>query len=194
MSIPNLGLSNRKEENLPPEKLSQKRRSWQTWKQQFDKKSPVTKVVRQCSGSIKENEKPWVCIDFTYLDKAFPKDSFPLQTINIRVNVIAWHDMLSFLDAYSGCNQILMHEDEQENTSFMTEKEIYCCKVTSFRLKNARATYQRLVNKMLKYGSAKLWRCILTKYWSNMFELKTIWSIWNRLSTLSKCTWWNWPK
>ena len=52
------------------------------------------------------------------------------------------------MDAFSGYNQILMDEDDQKKTSFITNQGLYCYKVMPFGLKNARATYQRLVNRM----------------------------------------------
>ena len=96
----------------------------------------------------KKNRKWCVCIDFTDLNKVCPKDSFPLPYIYMLVDATAGHEMLSFMDAFSGYNQILMHPDDQEKTSFITERGIFCYKVMPFGLKNAGATYQRLVNKM----------------------------------------------
>ncbi|KAL5847401.1 hypothetical protein ACOSQ3_010925 [Xanthoceras sorbifolium] len=96
----------------------------------------------------KKNGKWRVCIDFTDLNKACPKDSFPLPHIDMMVDATAGHELLSFMDAFSGYNQILMHPDDQEKTSFITERVIFCYKVMPFGLKNAEATYQRLVNKM----------------------------------------------
>jgi len=55
---------------------------------------------------------------------------------------------LSFMDAFSGYNQILMRPDDQEKTAFITDRGTYCFKVMPFGLKNAGATYQRLVNRM----------------------------------------------
>ena len=52
------------------------------------------------------------------------------------------------MDAYSGYNQIPMNPADEEHTSFITDKGLYCYKVMPFGLKNAGATYQRLVNKM----------------------------------------------
>ena len=52
------------------------------------------------------------------------------------------------MDAFSGYNQIRMHEDDQEKTSFVTSQCLFCYKVMPFGLKNAGATYQRLMNKM----------------------------------------------
>ena len=89
-----------------------------------------------------------MCIDFTDLNKACPKDSFPLPHIDMLVDAMAGHELLSFMDAFSGYNQILMHPDDQEKTAFITERGIFCYKVMPIGLKNAGATYQRLVNKM----------------------------------------------
>ena len=50
------------------------------------------------------------------------------------------------MDAFSGYNQIKMDEEDQEKTSFATNQGLFCYKVMPFRLKNAKATYQRLVN------------------------------------------------
>ena len=55
---------------------------------------------------------------------------------------------MSFLDAYSGYNQIQMNKEDRIHTAFVTERGIYCYKVMPFGLKNAGATYQRLINKM----------------------------------------------
>ena len=96
----------------------------------------------------KKNGKWRVCIDFTDLSKVCPKDSFSLPHIDRLVEATARHELHSFMDAFSGYNQILMNPDDKEKTSFITERGTYCCKVMSFGLKNAVATYQRLVNKM----------------------------------------------
>ena len=96
----------------------------------------------------KKNGKWRICIDFTDLNKACPKDSFPLPHIDMLVDATAGHELLSFMDAFSGYNQILMHPDDQEKTSFITERGTFRYKVIPFGLKNAGATYQRLVNQM----------------------------------------------
>ena len=64
------------------------------------------------------------------------------------MDATAGHQLMSFMDAYSGYNQILMHPEDKEKTSFMTSRGIYCYKVMPFGLKNAGSTYQRLVNMM----------------------------------------------
>lgn len=84
------------------------------------------------------------------LNKACPKDPFPLSHIDAIIDAIASHEMLTFMDAFSGYNQILMHLEDQEKTSFITDRGIYCYKVMPFGLKKAGTTYQRLVNKMFE--------------------------------------------
>jgi len=96
----------------------------------------------------KKNGKWRVCIDFTDLNKACPKDSFPLPHIDRLVEATAGNELLSFMDAFSGYNQILMHQNDREKTVFITDQGTYCYKVMPFGLKNAGATYPRLVNQM----------------------------------------------
>ena len=60
------------------------------------------------------------------------------------------HDLLSFMDAFLGYNQIRMDPSDQEKTSFVTGQGTYCYQLMPFGLKNAEATYQRLVNKMFQ--------------------------------------------
>ncbi|KAF5445094.1 hypothetical protein F2P56_034172 [Juglans regia] len=98
----------------------------------------------------KANGKWRICVDFINLNKACPKDSFPLPCIDVIVDPMAGHRMLSFMDAYSGYNQIRMHVSNEEKNSFITDRGLYCYRVMPFGLKNAGATYQRLVNRMFK--------------------------------------------
>ena len=67
----------------------------------------------------KANEKWRLCINFTDMNRACPKDSFPLSRINLIVDATAGHELLSFMDAFSGYNQIRLDPDDQENTSFV---------------------------------------------------------------------------
>ena len=98
----------------------------------------------------KANGKWRLCIDFTDINKACPKDSFPLPRIDLIVDATAGHELLSFMDAFSGYNQISMDPDDQEKTSFVIVQGTYCYRVMPFGLKNAGATYQRLVNWMFQ--------------------------------------------
>ncbi|KAI5322547.1 hypothetical protein L3X38_031619 [Prunus dulcis] len=99
-------------------------------------------MVRNATGGWR------MCQDYTDLNKACPKDSFPLPQIDQLVDATAGHEPLSFMDAYSGYNQIFMHPSDSEHTAFITDNGLYCYNVMSFGLKNAGATYQRLVNRI----------------------------------------------
>ncbi|XP_026420211.1 uncharacterized protein LOC113316206 [Papaver somniferum] len=98
----------------------------------------------------KKNGKIRVCIDFTNFNKACPSDPYLLPRIPDLVDATSGYERLSFMDGYSGYNQIPLHKDDQEHTAFVTDKGVYCCVVMPFGLKNARGTYQRLVNEMFK--------------------------------------------
>ena len=98
----------------------------------------------------KANGKWRLCIDFTDVNRAFPKDSFPPPRIDLIVDATAGHELLSFMDAFSGYNQTSMDPEDQEKTLFVTGQGTYCYQVMPFGLKNAGITYQRLVNRMFQ--------------------------------------------
>ena len=89
----------------------------------------------------KANGKWRMCVDFTDLNQACPKDSFPLPRIDQLVDSTVGHKLLTFMDAFSRYNQIPMAEEDQEKTVFITSQGLYCYKVMPFGLKNAGATY-----------------------------------------------------
>ncbi|XP_071901074.1 uncharacterized protein [Coffea arabica] len=98
----------------------------------------------------KEDQSWWMCVDFTDLNKACPKDCFPLPRIDRLVDATVGFDVLCFLDTFKGYHQIEMAEEDREKTSFITEEGTYCYRTMPFGLKNAGATYQRLVNKLFQ--------------------------------------------
>ena len=100
---------------------------------------------------VPKKEGKWrVCVDYTNLNGACPKDSFPLPRIDQIVDATSGHETLSFLDAFSGYHQIPMAPGDEEKTAFITPHGLYCYKVMPFGLKNARATHQRLMIKIFK--------------------------------------------
>ena len=90
-----------------------------------------------------------MCVDYQDLNKASPKDDFPLPHIDILVDNTANHALLSFMDGYARYNQILMAEEDMEKTTFITPWGTYCYTVMPFGLKNAGATYQRAATALL---------------------------------------------
>ena len=98
---------------------------------------------------VKKASSKWcICVNYTDLNKACPKDSYPSQRIDQLVDATSGYTLLSFMDAFSGYNQIRMVPEDEESMSFITDRGMYCYKVMPFGLKNAAATYQRLVNKV----------------------------------------------
>ena len=96
-------------------------------------------VVRKANGKWR------LCIDYTDINKACPKDPLPLPRINQIVDSTAGCDLLSFLDAYSGYHQIFMTREDEEKTSFITPCGTYCFVRMPFGLKSARSTFARVV-------------------------------------------------
>ena len=98
----------------------------------------------------KANGKWRMCIDFKKLNKVCPKDSYPLPRIDQLVDATSGHELLTFIDAFSGYNQIKMAPKDEKQIAFITDRGLFCYRVMPFGLKNAGVTYQRLVNKIFK--------------------------------------------
>ena len=100
---------------------------------------------------VKKKSGKWrVCVDFTDLNKACPKDPFPMPKIDQLVDVTVGHPRMSFLDAFQGYYQIPLALDDQEKTTFVTPIRNYHYKVMPFGLKNAGSTYQRMMSRMFE--------------------------------------------
>lgn len=100
---------------------------------------------------VKKSNGKWrICTHYTDLNKACTKDSYPLPIIDQLVDGASGYQILSLIDAYSGYNQIRMHAPDVEKTTFMSNRVNYCYKVMPFGLKNAGATYQRLMDKVFE--------------------------------------------
>ncbi|GJQ94237.1 reverse transcriptase domain-containing protein [Tanacetum coccineum] len=97
---------------------------------------------------VKKHDDSWrMCVDFKDLNKACPKDGYPLPEIDWKVESLCGYPFKCFMDAYKGYHQIKMAKEDEEKTSFITSQGIFCYSKMPFGLKNAEATYQRLVNK-----------------------------------------------
>ncbi|GKV45535.1 hypothetical protein SLEP1_g52605 [Rubroshorea leprosula] len=103
----------------------------------------------------KPNGKWRMCIDFTNLNDACPKDPHPLPNVEKLVERAAGHERMSFLDASSGYHQVQLLLDDQEKTAFYAGDAIYCYVMMPFGLKNAGATYQKLVQIIFKLQIGK---------------------------------------
>ena len=115
----------------------------------FIKVSEYSDWVANIVPVPKKDGRIRVCVDFRDLNKASPKDDFPLPHIDILVDNTADHALLSFMDGYAGYNQIKMAEEDMHKTAFITQWGTYCYTVMPFGLINAGATYQRTATTLL---------------------------------------------
>ena len=98
----------------------------------------------------KKGGKWRVCVDYTNLNEACPKDNFPLLRIDQVMDATTGHGILSFLEAFLGYHQISMHPHDVEKTTFITLHRLYRYNKMAFGLKNAGVTYQRMVSKIFR--------------------------------------------
>nr|GEY13508.1 reverse transcriptase domain-containing protein [Tanacetum cinerariifolium] len=84
---------------------------------------------------------------FKDLNKACPKDGYPLSEIDWKVESLCGFPFKCFLDAYKGYHQIQMAKEDEEKTAFITSQGIFCYMKMPFGLRNVGATYQHLVDK-----------------------------------------------
>ncbi|GJU50316.1 reverse transcriptase domain-containing protein [Tanacetum coccineum] len=97
---------------------------------------------------VKKNDNSWrMCVDFKDINKACPKDGYPLPEIDWKVESLCGFPFKCFLDAYKGYHQIQMAEEDEEKIAFITNQGIFCYTKMPFGLRNVGATYQRLVDK-----------------------------------------------
>ena len=101
-------------------------------------------------GVKKKNGKFRVCVDFTDLNRACPKDPFPMPKINQLVDATYGHPRMSFLDAFQGYHQIALAPEDQGKTAFISPDANYHYTVMPFELKNAGATYQQMMTRMFQ--------------------------------------------
>eukprot|EP00253_Pinus_taeda_P018495 PITA_18495 len=100
--------------------------------------------VRKKNGDIR------ICIDFRNLNKASQKDNFPLPTMEQILHSVAGSKLMSFLDGFSGYNQVLVHPDDRLKATFRTKWGTYAYQKMPFGLINAGATFQRAMDIAFK--------------------------------------------
>ncbi|KAD0423211.1 hypothetical protein E3N88_44289 [Mikania micrantha] len=133
-----------------------------------ERREAVVKEVRKLveAGILRETkDQTWVanpmmvqksygtwrmCIDYKDLNKACPKDNYPLPEIDLKVDSLSEFPVKCFLDAYKGYYQVQMAEEEENKTAFHTDIGIICYKKMPFGLKNAGAIYQRMMDMVFK--------------------------------------------
>ena len=125
------------------------RASHQAAKGRIHQTHKPSQVDSQCRAMPKKDGKVRMCADFRDLNKACPKDDFPLPHIDVLVDNIAESALMSFMNGFTGYNQIKMALKYMTKTTFITEWELYCYTVMSFGLKNAGKTYQRMATALL---------------------------------------------
>ena len=109
---------------------------------QFPKWVANPVLVKKEGGALR------MCVDFKDLNRACPKDSYPLPEIEQKVEALGDYKWKSFLDAYKGYHQIQMAKEDEDFTAFHTEKGTFCYTKMPFGLRNAGATYQRLMDRV----------------------------------------------
>jgi hypothetical protein len=97
----------------------------------------------------KANGKWRMCIDFTNINKACPKDEFPLPRIDSLVDATATSELMSLLDCYSGYHQIWMKKEDEPKTTFITPSGSYCYLQMPEGLKNVEGSFSRMTAKVL---------------------------------------------
>jgi hypothetical protein len=97
-------------------------------------------------------------VDFRDLNRATPKDEYPMPVAETLINAAAGHKILSFMDGNAGYNQIFMAPEDVNKTAFKVRGAVGLSKyvVMTFGLKNASATYQRAMNYIFYYLIGKL--------------------------------------
>ena len=96
----------------------------------------------------KKNGKLRVCVDYRKLNAATVSDPFPIPFTDLMLDAVVGHEMYSFLDGFSGYNQVRMAPEDREKTAFITEWGAFASNVMMFGLKNAPATFQRMVQEI----------------------------------------------
>ena len=104
---------------------------------------PLTEWVQNVVPVNKKQGTIRVCIDFRDLNKACPKDNFPTLHIDQIIDNCAGSVIFSFMDGFSGYNQIEILPSDQHKTTFIFPWGTFAYKKLPFGMKNVGATFQR---------------------------------------------------
>jgi ribonuclease HI len=96
--------------------------------------------VRKKNGEIR------LCVDFRNLNKCSRKDNYPLPKMEHMLQKVSGSKVMSFIDGFSGYNQIVVHPEDKEKTAFTTPWGTFMYEKMPFGLMNAGATFQRAMD------------------------------------------------
>ncbi|XP_057775305.1 uncharacterized protein LOC130994277 [Salvia miltiorrhiza] len=100
---------------------------------------------------VEKKAKVWrMCVDYRDLNAACPKDCYPLPRIDQLVDATLGCELLSMMDAYQGYHQVKMHPGDVAKTAFAVCTGVFRWESMPFGLKNAGATYQRMMDKIFR--------------------------------------------
>ena len=108
---------------------------------------------------LKKNRKIRVCIDFCDINIACSKDEFLLPITDIMIDNMCSFERISFMDGFSGYNQIKMYPDDEKHTLFRISLGVFCYTVMPFSLKNVSATYQHAMSTIFHDHLRKIVVC-----------------------------------
>ena len=111
---------------------------------QFPKWIANTVLVKKSNGKWR------MCVDYSDLNRACPKDFYPLPNIDQLIDATSGHELLSFMDAFAGYNQIKMAEEDRDDTAFITHRGVFAYRVVPFGLLNAGATFQKMMDTIFE--------------------------------------------
>ena len=109
----------------------------------------------------KKTRKIRLCTDFCDLNAAYPKDEFSLPITDVMFDSVYDFKRMSFIDGFSGYNQIKIYPEDEKHTSFRTPQEVYCYTLMPFDLNNTGATYQRAMNTIFHKHICKTVECYI---------------------------------
>ncbi len=98
----------------------------------------------------KKNGKLHIYVDYRKLNAQTKKDPFPLPFLDSVFDLMAGHDMYSFMDGYSSYNQVTMAEEDKEKTKFISKWGVYAYNIIPFGLCNVPITFQKVMTKTFK--------------------------------------------